>query len=313
MPAHTAPDSKPPEPLASIHLMIPPNLDPRTTSRMGQIEVLAGPNRSLYYRVFGRGKEGKTEIRAAGPLELGQTVNAFGGGPAMPMTISFRVEDYIPSAVEEHVFEPVFLPKGKMDEGFPACELEMTVGDVTRDFWLQRGESSEAPSYMPVAFGDRLFEVAYDTDRRPLDFQIKLDKFDIGFEPGTEQATKFASHVRLTDQSLDIHDQPLTTSMNSPFTHRGFTFYQSRYAPIPDPRTGEPTGQFQSVLQVGTDPARPVKYAGCIVIVLGIFVQFYMRAGVFSDGGKRERAARLRKELGSAAAVQTAPPPEERL
>jgi ResB-like family len=309
------PQAKPQQPLASIHLMILPNLDPRTTSRMGQIEVLAGPDRALYYRVFGRGKEGKTEIRSAGPLELGKTVNAFGGGTGMPMAISFRVEDYLPSAVEEHVFEPVFLPKGKMDEGIPACELELTVGDVTRDFWLQRSESSDSPSFTPVAFGDRLFEVAYDTDRRPLDFQIKLDKFDIGFERGTEQPTKFASHVRLTDQSQGIHDQPLTTSMNQPFTHRGFTFYQSRYAAIPDPHTGEPTGQFQSVLQVGTDPARPIKYAGCMVIVLGIFVQFYMRAGVFSDGGKRERerAALVQRESGYAAPVQAAPAPEERL
>ena len=93
--------------------------------------------------------------------------------------------------------------------------------------------------------------------------------------------------------------------MNDPMTHRGFTFYQSRYSAVQDPQTGQPTGQFQSVLQVGTDPGRPVKYAGCLVIVLGIFVQFYMRAGVFSDGGKRERdrTARQQAERLSSAAV----------
>ena len=44
-----------------------------------------------------------------------------------------------------------------------------------------------------------------------------------------------------------------------------------------------------SVFQVATDPGRPIKYAGCLLVVLGAFVQFYMRAGVFTDGGKRER------------------------
>lgn len=297
MPSSREPQAKPPQPLASIHLMVTPDLDPKTTSRMGQIEVLAGPDRALYYRVFGRGKGGKTELRSAGPLELNKTLNAFGGGPNQPITLSFRVEDYLPAAAREHVFEPIYLPKGRMDDGIPACHLEMSVGDVTRDIWIQRSESSQAPSFKPVAFGDRVFEIAYDTDRRPLDFQVKLDKFDIGFEPGTEQPTKFVSHVRLTDQARGILDQPQTISMNEPMTHRGFTFYQSRYSALQDPHTGQPSGQFQSVLQVGTDPARPIKYLGCLVIVLGIFVQFYMRAGVFTDGGKRERERAARKAL----------------
>jgi hypothetical protein len=310
MPSSRESEAKPPQSLASIHLMIPPNLDPKTTNRMGQIEVLAGPDQSLYYRVFGRGKEGKTELRASGPLELGKTVSAFGGGPGTPISISFRVEEYLPAAVEEKVFEPVYLPKGKMDDGIPACLLEMTVGDVTREVWVQRSESSDTPPYKPVTFGDRLFEIAYDTDRRPLDFELKLDKFDIGFEPGTEQPTKFVSHVRLADPSQGISDHPYTISMNRPMTHHGFTFYQSRYSAIPDPHTGESTGQFQSVLQVGTDPARPVKYAGCIVIVLGIFVQFYMRAGVFSDGGKRERESQRAGTRKAAAQSRSAHPME---
>jgi hypothetical protein len=45
-----------------------------------------------------------------------------------------------------------------------------------------------------------------------------------------------------------------------------------------------------SVLQVGIDPGRTTKYVGCVMIVFGAFVQFYMRAGIFTDGGKRERA-----------------------
>ena len=64
MPNPRDPAAKPAAPLVSIHLMVPPVLDPKTNGRFGQIEVLAGPDRSLYYRVFGRGKDGKAELRA---------------------------------------------------------------------------------------------------------------------------------------------------------------------------------------------------------------------------------------------------------
>ncbi len=82
--------------------------------------------------------------------------------------------------------------------------------------------------------------------------------------------------------------------MNHPLDHRGYTFYQSSYIRMRDPHTGQSTGQFQSVFQVATNPGRPIIYGGCLLVVLGAFLQFYMRAGIFTDGGKqeRERAAR---------------------
>jgi hypothetical protein len=308
MPNSRDPAAKTPEPLVSIHMMIPPELDPKANGRFGQIEVLAGPDRSLYYRVFGRGKDGKAELRSAGPLAKGKTVDAFGGGANMPMTISFRVEDYLPSGIEKQVFEPVILPKNQMEDAVAASLIEMTVGDKTKEIWIQRGESLEAPSFKPVPFGDQLYEIAYDVDRKPLGFELKLDDFEIGFEPGTEQATKFVSKVRLNDPSEGVKDRPYTISMNEPMSHRGYTFYQSRYSPIMDPHTGQRTGQFQSVFQVGLDPGRPIKYAGCVLIVLGTFIQFYMRAGVFTDGGKRERERAARKaQLATAAAEKPQP------
>jgi hypothetical protein len=295
MPRSHEPETKPPAPLVSIHMMVLPDLDPKTNGKFGQIEVLAGPDRSLYYRVFGRGKDSKAELRSSGRVEIGKPIEAFGGGSG-PMSIGFRVDDYLPAGVEKQVFVPVVLPKGQMEEAIPASLIEMTVGDVTREIWIQRSESLDAASFKPVQFGDRLFQVAYDVDRRPLGFELKLDDFDVGFEPGTEQATRFVSKVRLNDSSQGIKDRAHTISMNEPMSHRGFTFYQMRYSAIQDPHTGQRTGQFQSVFQVGTDPGRPIKYAGCVLLVAGIFVQFYMRAGVFTDGGKRERERALKRQ-----------------
>ena len=48
------------------------------------------PTIRSHYRVFGRGKDGQGELRAAGAVAKGKPIVAFGGGPNMPMTITLR-------------------------------------------------------------------------------------------------------------------------------------------------------------------------------------------------------------------------------
>jgi hypothetical protein len=308
----------PPKPaLASIHYLVTPVVDSKTNGRFGQIDVLAGPDHALSYRVFGRGKDGQGELRAAGAVTERKPILAFGGGANMPMKISFLVENYLPSGVERDIFVPIVLPKGKKDEGIGACRVEMTVGKESKEIWLRRSLTLDPPAPSFVTFGDVVYAIAYDSDRKPLGFDLKLDDFDVGFEPGTEQATKFVSQVRLSDKSEGIKDQPHTISMNHPLYHQGYTFYQSRYQPDIDPQTERPTGRFQSIFQVAINPGRPIIYGGCLLVVLGAFVQFYMRAGLFTDGGKRERERAAAKTRAAASETLLAqgedplPKPEE--
>ena len=282
--------------LAAIHYMVTPVLDPKTNGRFGQIDILAGPNEALYYRVFGRGKDGpKGELRTSGPLEKGKPIVAFGGGANMPMTITFELDKYLPAGIEKRIYHPVVLPKGQMGNGIAACRAEMTVNGETKELWLSRSENLDPPPARLVTFGEKAYEVVYDVDRRPLGFKLKLDDFDMAFEPGTEQPTHYTSQVRLSDASKGIIEEPHTISMNHPLDHRGFTFYQSNYVKMRDPHSGEFTGEFQSIFQVATNPGRPIIYAGCVLVVAGAFIQFYMRAGVFTDGGKKERQRALAK------------------
>jgi hypothetical protein len=252
------------------------------------VEVLGTPEGSLYYRVFGRGEQGLGEVRSVGPVVKGKEILAFGGNPNQPMPISFEVDDYLPAGREKEVCEPFALPKSQMNNALGAALAEMTVDGHTEEFWIRRSPTLE-PVFKRVSFPGGDYEVAFDVDRKDLGFSLKLDDFDVGFDPGTEQASRFVSQVRLEDEKQGIHDQPHTIAMNEPLSHRGYTFYQSSYNRHRDPQTLVETGQFQSVFQVATDPGRPVKYAGCVLVVFGAFVQFYMRAGLFTDGGKRER------------------------
>jgi hypothetical protein len=289
--------------LVAINYYLPPALDPKTNGRFGVVEVLGTAEGSLYYRVFGRGEQGRGEIRAVGPVTKGKEIVAFGGGPNQPMTIAFEVEEYFPGGREKEICEPVVMPKGKMGDGIGAALVAMTVDDHTEEFWIRRSPTLD-PSFQRVTFPGGDYEVAFDVDRKDLGFALKLDDFEVGFDPGTQQASKYVSQVRLNDEAMGIHDKSHTIQMNEPLTHRGYTFFQASYSPDIDPRTGRETGsgRFQSVFQVATDPGRPIKYAGCLLVVFGAFVQFYMRAGIFTDGGKRERvraAAKAQKRAGA--------------
>lgn len=284
-----------PEALVAINYFVPPEVNPKTNSRFGVVEVLGTPDGSLYYRVFGRGEKGLGVLRSGpAPVVKGKEVVAFGGNANMPMTMTFQVEDYLTAGREEQVCESITLPKGQQSGGIAASLVEMTVKGEdgkshTKEFWIRRSHTlDQIPRRISFPTGD--YDIVYDVDRRPLGFSLKLDDFKVEFDPGTDRASSFTSKVRMTDETQGIKDKPYTISMNEPLTHRGYTFYQSSYNRERDPHTDRETGRFQSVFQVGTDPGRMIKYLGCLLVVMGAFVQFYMRAGLFSDGGKRERA-----------------------
>lgn len=249
-------------------------LRPRSPGLFGYVEVLAAGENKLYYRVFGR--EG---FRTAAELKKGETVTAFSGGGGMAGKL--RVDEFIPSASEKLTYVPANLPVGQKGQGLPAIKCLMTVGGESKEFWVRRSPDLKA-LYQPVRIGSDIYEVAYDVDRLDLDFEIKLVDFEAAVDPGTEQASSFVSKIELTDVKEKVRNKPLTISMNNPLIWRGYTFYQSNYIPATD-ETGRRTGEFISVFQVRHDRVWGITYIGCLIIVLGIFLQFYMKSGPFKQ------------------------------
>lgn len=295
--------------LVRIGYFTPPSLAAKGATlqgRFGVIEIMGTSDKTLYYRAFGRDeKDGKHGLRGIGPLTPGRSMPFNGKGP---MTLSFRADQLVPSGRTRTVCEPVTLSKADLNNGIPACEVRMTVGNHAETFWMRRTPDL-GPHFQDVRFPGGTYRLAYDFDRKDLGFDLKLTDFDVGMDPGTATPSSFTSQVLLTDPEKGIADRPITVSMNEPMVHRGWTFYQSNYIPMTD-ESGRRTGQFMSVFQARYDPAWQVIYLGCLLVVSGTFVQFYMRAGVFTDGGKKERArdeARARKALIKAGQIPAIP------
>ena len=287
-------------PLVSIGYYRPPLLGGGgMAGNFGLVEVMGDPQGNLSYRVFGRdetpapaGQEKLPRpgvLRKSGPLRLGEDVVAFGGSPTLPMTLNFRAGAYLTSGTTKLVYEPLELPVGKKGQGLGAALVEMTVGDQTREFWLPQPADLE-PRYERIRFGKEIYDLAYHYGVRDLGFTIKLKDFDVGFDPASSQPSSYTSEVTLTDEAGGIKDRPQTITMNQPLTHGAFTLYQSSFSRPKDPETERPIGEYMSIWQVGHDAGRPLKYGGCLLVVAGIFLQFYMRAGLFTDAGKARRA-----------------------
>ncbi len=148
-----------------------------------------------------------------------------------------------------------------------AVLVELTAGDDRHEFWLQRRNPRHARWTATTAAGRISVSLGYK--KLPLGYSLKLLDFERGVNPGRKGNASFTSTVQLIDTSRSI-DPPQKISMNQPLTHGKYTFYQSSFHQLPG-------GQEASVLSVAYDPGRLLKYLGCLLICVGIFVIYYIR------------------------------------
>jgi len=224
---------------------------PEETVSLNELRLLQGAEGKLFYQIKTQGIPGPQIA-----LEPGKEYSTGW------MNLKFAVTDYYEEAQYETGFDPRPMPaQGKAPN--PAARIEFQKGKDSHSAWFTRGDHQ-------IFFLDgQPFHVTCGLRSLPLDFDIELKDFMIDYYPGTERPASFKSNVVLEDPSRGLTRSTLI-SMNKPLEHRGFKIYQSGYQLSP----GEPD---ISVFAVGRDPGVPVKYAGSIVMILGIVTMFYMK------------------------------------
>ena len=217
------------------------------------LAILMGPDGSLKYQTRFHGQPGG-EPQA---LALGQDY------PTGWMDMQFKVPESLSEALPEESFEPQPLPYQKDPE--PALHFEVLQGTREKEGWLGYQSS-------PVSFTlsqGQTFALAYGPKRIDLPFVLRLVKFKVGFDPGTEKPASYASDVFYTDPASGV-ETPAHISMNEPLHFMGYTVYQASFE-------AEPDGKYVSVFSVGQDPGIWLKYGGAIVLVLGIIFMFWFK------------------------------------
>lgn len=113
-------------------------------------------------------------------------------------------------------------------------------------------------------FQERTYELGLRRRRHYNDFSLTLLDFRHDKYPGTEMARNYSSEVRLQNPRTGENRQVLIY-MNNPLRYQGLTFYQASF----DPRDERVT-----ILQVVRNPAWLTPYFACVVVGLGLALQF---------------------------------------
>jgi hypothetical protein len=164
----------------------------------------------------------------------------------------------------------------KPDElNVPAAFIELAGPEGTLGTWLL---SPQLGAPQTFEYGGHSWRLAMRPQRSYKPFTLTLLKVTHDVYPGTDIPKNFSSRLRLT--SLDGHeDREVLIYMNNPLRYAGLTFYQYQMD----------SERNSSVLQVVRNPSWLVPYIACILMGLGLVIQFGLHLVGFV--GQRRSAA----------------------
>jgi hypothetical protein len=260
--------------------------DPRggLPSVAGVIHFVQTPGQQLYYRSFSRKGEAFA-LEKRGPLEASAEV------PVLDrMQWTLRLVEHLPQATDEPRYTPAPVAPGKPPRGAdrlytPAVLCRLSAGGEHTDFWLGQGQRRPF-----VGVGKRYFTVAFTTKLKDLGFEIKLERAEQTVDPGTRAPASYSSYVQVFDPERGVNGDRFQITMNEPLEHGGYKFYQSEYVFL-DRWDSSNKPVSTSGFTVGHDPGLRLKYLGSLMLGLGVFCMFYMKAYFFKPRGRAAAAA----------------------
>lgn len=226
-------------------------------------------------------------------VAIPEAVLADGGSiqhPKLPFQI--RIRDYHPNAALQMrdqvpgaapspatagigprvAVTPLRLTYKQDERNAPAAHIEFVGPEGTLGTWLVSPLLS-APQKFDYA--GRTWELTLRFKRYYHPFAITLLDFSHDKYPGTDIPKNFSSRIRLkTDDGRG--DREVLIYMNNPLRHAGLTFYQASFE----------KGDTVSILQVVRNPGWVLPYVSCVMMGLGLLVQF----GIHLFGFVRKRA-----------------------
>lgn len=162
----------------------------------------------------------------------------------------------------------------KQDErNLPGALIEITGPQGPLGTWIVSPQIGMPQTF---SFDGRTWEVALRFKRYYKPFTLTLLKFSHDKYPGTEIPKNFSSRVRVkSDDGKD--DREVLIFMNNPLRYGGLTFYQA----------GFESNDRVTILQVVRNPSWQLPYVACIMMGLGLCIQF----GITLAGFIRKRSA----------------------
>ena len=265
----------------------------------GQIDILEGPDHRLAYRAW---QQKLARVVSAGPLVIDEPVQTWsmGGGAAVwQMTATQYVPEDAGGVTEGSKVLPLpFLKDDPMRGTTRRIRVRVAWKDgeqpKSEEFWLRQNEpdpweKSFQRQFKTLTVCDgQVLTANFRVKETPVGFKMRLDEFDLQVDPGAPMASNYTSKVTVKDPNRADGNYIIT--MNQPLDYpdpegRTLRFFQENYIA---PRDG---AELASIFRVNYNPGRPIVYLGCLLVVCGIFVMFYMRAYFFKPIKRFGKAA----------------------
>jgi hypothetical protein len=237
----------------------------------GLLQFAAAADGRLCYRTF-RGNDENFVLESTGTVTQGGGWQRAWGA----MNFRFEVAEYLPHAGLGPYFEPTAEDNAAAEGQKTAalfCRLTTTAGQ--HDFWLGRTEEAAAE----VQLGGEHFSIGYHPLVRNLGFEVALLQAEETTDPGSSRPSSQSSLVAIHDRGAAAPAVPQEITLNEPLTHNGYKVYQSSLQVVGRDSQGRPIHRV--TFMVNRDPGLYLKYAGSILLALGIACMFYMRAYFF--------------------------------
>ena len=201
------------------------------------------------------------QVQAAYPIDTGvvHSVTApdapAGAAPAFTVTVL----RYVPNFV---IDGPSGTAKSRSNTpNNPAVQIEVRGGGGTNTQWV----FARFPDF--ASHGG-------DATTQPLTFRFVMES-TAAIERDGQSIKAYKSTIEVLEGGAVVRKKVIV--VNSPFTHRGYTFYQLSY---------DPQDLTWSALQVVKDPSVPLVYAGFVLMMAGLTVVFCV--GPWLDGQRRK-------------------------
>lgn len=199
--------------------------------------------------------------------------------PAAPFTL--RIKDYwantdlfrektegaLPSGATRDLGKDVFVrPKprtAKMDErNLPAAVLEVLAQGTSLGSWLV----SPLARKQTFTHNNREYEIGFRFTRHYMPFNLTLLDARHDEYKGTDIPKNYSSRVRVQNPKTG-EDREVLIKMNEPLRYGGLTFFQFQMST-------NKVGPLSSTLQVVRNPSWLAPYISCVMVGLGLTIQF---------------------------------------
>lgn len=165
----------------------------------------------------------------------------------------------------------------KLDEfDVPSAFVELRSAAGTLGTWLLSSGLREAQSFQ---FEGKTYQLALRERRDYKPFAIKLLDFTHDRYAGTDIPKNFSSRIVLGDPAKG-EDREILIYMNNPLRYGGYTFYQASFD----------NADTTSILQVVKNPAWQMPYVACVLVGVGLIVQFSLHLRKFASSRSRTRS-----------------------